>query len=161
MTKYQIIEPEVIVGLGTNTIFDNTPKRDVEKLHILLEDWLGDDLMLISNCYVVTERLKIALLQKSFRGYIFDEIEVTKDEYFDNNYQLEKPLPNFFWMKITGRKGESDCYIENLDLHISSRFLKFLQENFQLNFFEIDPERDQETDDFILSLIQRDKNSDT
>jgi hypothetical protein len=40
--------------------------------------------------------LKEALENNSFIGFTFAGIEVTEDEYFEDNYQLEKPRPDFF-----------------------------------------------------------------
>jgi hypothetical protein len=99
--EYLIVRPEVIVGIGGNTEYYPTEfiegkKRLVTKLHIQLEDWLGDDLMEIYPCYIVTQQLKEALENNSFIGFTFAGIEVTEDEYFEDNYQLEKPRPDFF-----------------------------------------------------------------
>ena len=104
--KYHIIEPEVIVGLGEKTEFleKEPPFNTVVKLHIQLEDWLGDDLMVNSNCYIVTESLREAVEASDFTGFNIMDLEQTKDEYFDDNYHQEKPLPKFYWMEVIGKK---------------------------------------------------------
>lgn len=157
--KYHVIEPEVIVGLGGKTQFleKEPPFKTVTKLHIQLEDWLGDDIMLNSNCYIATENLKRSLEQSNFTGFQFEEMEVTKDRYFNDNYQLEKPLPKFYWMKINGKKDEQDLFMNNSELNVSESFLSFLRSNFQIKYLVVDPVYDKETDDFIMSLINRDK----
>lgn len=158
MKEYKAICPEIITGLGEKTTYleTNPPFLTITKLHIELEDWLGDDLMLNSNCYIVTQRLKEALEEEVFTGFEFAEMEVTKSKYFSNNYQLNKALPPFYWMKILGKKDNDDIYMDNLDLNISVPFLDFLKKNFQTQYLEIDPIYDKETDDFIMSLILRD-----
>ena len=61
---YKIIQPEVIVGLGEKTEFleKEAPFKTITKLHIKLEDWLGDDLMECFPCYIITENLKNELI---------------------------------------------------------------------------------------------------
>jgi len=49
--------PEVIVGLGSLTEYE-AGSTSIKKLHILLEDWLGDDLMKCHPVYFVTENKK-------------------------------------------------------------------------------------------------------
>ncbi|GHT59719.1 hypothetical protein AGMMS50239_07020 [Bacteroidia bacterium] len=160
MKEYKNIVPEIIVGLGDKTEFaeKEPPFKTVTKLHTRLEDWLGDDLMLNSNCCIVTEALKKALEKTELTGFEFAEMRVTKDEYFDDNYQLNKPLPKFYWMKITGTQNVDDLFLDSIDdLYASNIFLSFLKNGFQINHLNIDPKYDKETDDFIMSLIKRDK----
>ena len=89
MKKYNKLNPEVIVGLGEKTEFleKEPPFTTVTKLHIALEDWLGDDLMECFPCYIVTEELKKYLAQSHFTGFELMEMEVTKAECFNENYQ--------------------------------------------------------------------------
>lgn len=42
--NYHLIKPEVLVGLGDETIFGYT-NDEVHSLHMNIEDWLGDDLL--------------------------------------------------------------------------------------------------------------------
>jgi len=88
MKKFHFIEPEVIVGIGENTILDNNynpPK--VDQLDLEIEDWLGNDLMESYPCFIITESLKEGLEKSKFTGYdSIEEIEVKKAEYFENNY---------------------------------------------------------------------------
>jgi len=161
MKKYEKIIPEVIVGIGDNTEYYPTEfiegqKRVITKLHIQLEDWLGDDLMEIYPCYIVTQQLKEALENNSFIGFTFAEIEVTEDEYFEDNYQLKKPRPDFFWIKIAGIKGQDDLYINEGALNISENLLKFIKDNFIITYAKINPERD-EFDDLLAQMIKDSK----
>ena len=155
MKKYHVVEPEVMVGLGGQTTFKDENRTEVLELHIDLEDWLGDDLMENSSCYIVTENLKNGLENKNYTGFIFDEITLTKAEYFRENYNLDKPFPEFFWMKIVGQNGD-DFYIFDENLQISERALNFIKEEFQTNFLDIDKEEDKEIDAFINELIKKD-----
>lgn len=153
---YKIIQPEVIVGLGDKTVFAETapPLKTVTKLHIELEDWLGDDLMECHPCYMVTEHLKDKLAQSDVTGYAIEPMLLTKNEYFSNNYRLEKKLPQFYWLKILGTadKGD-DMYIGvGKALFASDRLLDFLQKEATVKYMEIDPQRN-EFDDLLDKMI--------
>ena len=146
MKKYKKILPEVIVGLGDKTKFleKKPPFKTVTKLHIELEDWLGDDIMKCHPCYIVTESIKRNLETSAFTGFEFDNMEVTKGEYFLNNYQLKKNVPEFYWMKIIGKEGSDDLFLDdNLLLSIDEIFLDYLKHNFALNYSAINPQRDK------------------
>lgn len=161
MKKYHIVVPEVIVGLGERTIFDNldSAQKHIIKLHVELEDWLGDDLMLNSKCFIITEELKIGLKKNIFTGYEIVEMETTKAEYFDENYSLNKPLPKFYWMKIIGRKNIDDCYYLDTTLYMTNEFIEYLKKKFSMKHLEIDPEHD-EFDEFLDKMFEeRDKKS--
>lgn len=60
MKNYKILQPEIIVGIGDNTLFleKDPPFRTIKRLHIELENWLGDDLKECFPCYIITENLK-------------------------------------------------------------------------------------------------------
>lgn len=105
----------------------------------------------------VTENLKKGLELSLFTGYVFENVTLTKDIYFEDNYHLDIPLPRFYWMKVLGEKGKDDLYIDNFELYASTRIIKFLKDNYKVNNMEIDPERDK-FDDFIDKLISDGKN---
>lgn len=159
--NYILIQPEVVSGLGEKTEFNTEEpvegqKRFVTKLHIHLEDWLGDDLVETYPCYMVTEKLKNALEKSKFLGFMFHEIELTLDEYFDDNYQLSKDLPEFFWLKIIGEKGKDDLFISEEGLWISQKLVDFLIKKFDFKIARINPEKD-EFDDLLNDMIDESK----
>lgn len=159
MKTYQTIQPEVITGLGKNTEFleKKPPFLTVTKLHIQLEDWLGDDLMECHPCYIVTEKLKEGLQNTGFSGFDFAEMTITKDDYFDNNYQLKKELPKFYWLQVIGKQNIDDIVIgTEKSLLIEEKMLTYLQENFILNYMDINPERN-EFDDLLDKMIAESK----
>lgn len=158
---YKIVQPEVIVGLGNKTEFgeDAPPFKTVKKLHINLEDWLGDDLMECHPCYIITDNLKKGLESTDFSGFTFDRLELDRDEYFPDNYRLKKPLPLFHWLKITGKMNVDDVYIgEGKSLFCSDKFIKYLKENFTVNYLTIDPQKN-EFDDLLAQMIADSKKS--
>lgn len=159
MKEYKKIQPEVIVGLGNDIEFleQKPPFKTVINLHIDLEDWLGDDLMECNSCYIITEQLKNELDNTEYTGFEFDDIEITLGEYFKENYNLKKDLPNFYWLKVIGKKDVDDLYIgEDSMLYVSNVFLDFLIKKFSVNYLEIEPERD-EFDDLLDRMIAESK----
>jgi hypothetical protein len=159
MINYLTVQPEVIVGLGDNTEFreKSPPFKTVINLHIDLEDWLGDDLMECHPCYIVTEKLKKLLDANSFKGFNISEMEVTKAEYFDDNYHQNKPLPKFYWLQINGGKNTADVYIDDSkNLNVADTFLSFLKSNVTLNYLEVEPERN-EFDNILDQMISESK----
>lgn len=156
--KYIEIIPEVIVGLGERTVFKEkkAPFMTIITLHINLEDWLGDDLMTNSNNFIVTEKLKIGLEKSKFTGFTFENMEITKDEYFDNNYQLNKELPIFYWMKINGEMNIDFIHINpnNSRLMLSEELYNWLKKNYSTKFLSED---NLKVDDFMKRFIESQK----
>lgn len=142
--------------IGDNTV--QTKQNGTQHLHVDLENWFGDDLLETSSLdYVVSERLKLFLEKSDFRGFDFNTIEITKAEYFDDNYDLDIPLPKFYWMKIIGKADKNDFYLESkIDLYCSERLLIKLRELFSLNNLEIDPVKDDELEAFLNQLLDED-----
>ena len=60
MINYKRVLPEILLDLGEKTVFDNpdSPTKEIVKLHINIENWLGDDLLWNFPETIVTERLK-------------------------------------------------------------------------------------------------------
>jgi len=106
--RYYTLEPEVAGGLGERSVLDaSTHPPTVSRLHYELEGWLGDDLLQSFPCFVVTARLKRALESIPASGCEFDSVEVTKSQTFAELYP-GRDLPEFFWLKPTGRAGLDD-----------------------------------------------------
>jgi hypothetical protein len=152
MKKYDKILPEVIVGLGIDTVYDEGLKS-IKKLHIQLEDWLGDDLMKCHPVYIVTENLKNGLQNQSFKGFLFEDMKVTEGEYFEDNFQLDITLPKFYWMRILGKEGDDDLYIStDKFLMADENFVNYIKENFKTGFLDINPEVDKAQEE-LLQII--------
>lgn len=125
--KYIKVDPEVIVGMGEHIVIDNSiypPK--VQNLHINVEDWMGDDIMENFPVYIITERLKKGLQATDFKGFKINNLELTIDEYFFENYQLKKEIPKFYWLLVIGKNNKDDLYIDDQNiLNISENCFYF------------------------------------
>ncbi|WP_299249330.1 hypothetical protein [uncultured Cytophaga sp.] len=160
MKSYNEILPEVIAGLGLNTKYDQGSKL-IKKLHIELEDWLGDDLMKCYPVYFVTENLKNGLENQKFKGFQFDEMEVTEGEYFEDNFQLNIALPKFYWMKIVGKENEDDLYISpNKSLMADISFINYVKQNFRTEFLYENLKEDKVREELLEKLLASAKNRD-
>ncbi|WP_128572333.1 MULTISPECIES: hypothetical protein [Chryseobacterium] len=82
---------------------------------------------------------------------------VTKGEYLNDNYQLNKSLPEFYWMKIIGKQDVDDIIIgPEKSLLVDEELLNYLKNNFTLNYMDINPERN-EFDDLLDQMIAKSK----
>jgi hypothetical protein len=156
---YKIIQPEVIVGLGEKTEFleKEAPFKTITKLHIKLEDWLGDDLMECFPCYIITENLKNELIINNFSGYKIKDLEITMSEYFFNNYTLQKPIPKFYWLIIDGIEDKTDIYLgKEKKLFCNDRLINLITSKFNIKYLDINPQRN-EFDDLLDQMINESK----
>jgi hypothetical protein len=86
------------------------------------------------RCYRITEKLENALRKLSFIGYEIDNVEVSKSECFEDNYNLDKALPKFYWLKVNGQVEKSNLYVgREKKLYASERLSNSLQKILQLN----------------------------
>ncbi|GAL82602.1 hypothetical protein JCM19274_5677 [Algibacter lectus] len=155
MENYIKIQPEVICGLGEKTTFKEfePPFKTILNLHIDLEDWLGDDLMECYPAFIITEKLKKGLEISDFSGFKFSEMEVSKAEYFEDNYQLEKPVPIFFWLQVIGQEFADDILLnDKKELYLKPKLLKYLQGKFNVNYLQVEPQRN-EFDDLLDNML--------
>ncbi len=140
MTEYYIVEPEVAGGWGDNTEFTRTLGQhdNVTKFHYEFQGWLGDALLTSTPCYIGTEMLAEAIKEKEFSGIIFDDVEVTKSELFNDIYPGRK-LPKFLWFRIDGTPERDDFGItDTLDLVVSEHALEVLRQH-GLSYADVAP----------------------
>lgn len=108
MSAFWSLEPEVAGELGDSSVLDTSvhpPK--VLKLQYKFTGWLGDDLLETFPSYVVTEPLATALLSSGLTGVQLDEVDVVVSDEFAEMYP-GRELPNFKWLRVTGRAGVDD-----------------------------------------------------
>jgi hypothetical protein len=138
---YFELVPEVAGGWGQETVVDRSvhPPR-ILKLEYRFEDWLGDDLLATSPCYVVTERLASALEIAGLTGFSLADVVITTSELFDRihrDLKLPRTLPQFRWLKVHGAAGRDDFgLLDGYRLVVSDHALEVLN-GYNLHHAEI------------------------
>lgn len=134
-----VLEPEVAGELGENTILDTSVHPPiVSYFHHRFEGWLGDDLLEVFPCFLVTSALAKALEEAGLVGFSLDDVEVSVSLEFEFMYP-GRVLPEFRWLKITSKDREADFYLRpDHHLEVSSRALDILR-RFNLAYAEIEP----------------------
>lgn len=121
---YYELQPEVPGQLDVNTVL-KPPRSDffrqVDYLHIRIEGWLGDDLMEIHPCYIITESLRDALATSNLSGFEIDHVEVSIDEQLVMfpNMAASWPIPLLYRLNILGYAGREDFGLTSFDAPIS------------------------------------------
>ncbi len=107
MSRLYAINAEVAGGLGPATVIANmedlrsgqASKPIVTRLEYVFDDWLGDDLVESTPCYLVTKWL--ASRMKALSGFRVDTpITSTSELYTD--IRDDAPLPEFLWLRPEG-----------------------------------------------------------
>lgn len=96
--NYYIVEPEVAGEIGKHTIYDYNNAScatDIIHLHFVFEGWLGDDLLEVTPCFLVTEKLRDIIFKYKLSGCEFCEIEISYNEIFYELYP-KRNMPNFY-----------------------------------------------------------------
>lgn len=135
--KSYILNPEVPGELGFNIIIDTQQHPPiVEKLHFIFMGWLGDDLVECFPCFLISERLKIALEITGFTGFLIDECDVESSIEF-TEMQPGVILPKFFWLKIDGNEQSDFALTQKHRLRVTKNAFSFLK-RFNINYCDIE-----------------------
>jgi hypothetical protein len=128
--KYFVVQPEVAGGLGTNTVIDRSVHPPaVSKLHHHFEGWLGDGLLKSFPCFIATDGVRNTLVALKATGVEFDDVEITTSEQFQD-VQPDCQLPEFVWLRITGKPGRDDLGVNSdARLVVSERVMNALQDD--------------------------------
>ena len=135
--KYYTLKPEVPGDLDDNTPIKPSSEgpyaQYVDNLGIRIEGWMGDDLMTIDPCYIVTRVLRDALTISALSGFEIDTVAVSLDKQLlmFPDMAASWPIPKLYWLKITGKAGNDDFGLSPADapvvLVVSDRAMNLLQ----------------------------------
>ena len=138
---FYTLEPEVAGQHGEKTIQDNSVFPPlVTVLHHKFDGWLGNDLLELFPCFIISEHVLNEIFQYNFSGFNikYDKLIISKSELFNDIYPAGKKLPDFYWFDITGKAGVDDFGIsQENSLIVSERALMFLKK-FNLDNCEIE-----------------------
>jgi hypothetical protein len=129
------VEPEVAGGLGPSTVMDGGA---VTRLEYRFDGWLGDELLEVTPCFVVTERIAAELERAGLTGFVLAEVLITTSEVFRELYP-GRQLPPFRWLKIVGGPSD-DLARDHLGvLAVSRRALELLERLKAIAHADIEP----------------------
>lgn len=119
--KLFMIEPEVAGEIGENTIYENyyeiVNKGEppiISYLHFIFMGWLGDDILEVTPCFLVSEKLKKAIEESDLKGYEFQNIEISiSEDYAQMNANSE--MPCFYRLIPQGTISVNDKVYSNWD----------------------------------------------
>jgi hypothetical protein len=125
---YFLILPEVAGGLGKNSEMSrDTHPPVVLRLHYEFDVWLGDDLLESFPCFIATRRLAESIAEHRLTGVSYGEVEVSRSGEFEDLYP-NRVLPEFVWLRISGRAGEDDFGTDAMArLVVSEQVLELLK----------------------------------
>ncbi len=126
---YFCLYPEVAGGFGENVEYDPITNQ-VGHLHYEFDGWLGDDLLQTSPCcYIVSDRLRLALVKIPYSGHAFADVEISTSELFRELYP-SRELPHFSWLKVFGEAAKDDFGVSaDKKLVVSARVLEAIRQN--------------------------------
>lgn len=134
---FKSIEPEVAGGLGEDTILDTTTHPPVvHHLHYEFQGWLGNDILESFPSFIVTDRLKDAIVKARLSGVTFDIVKTTTSNEFEELHP-GLVLPPFNWMKVIGRAGIDDFGMSDDHLLIISENACNLLSHFNISAAEV------------------------
>ena len=130
---YFALEPEAAGEFGENTELDTSvhpPK--VLQLDVVLDEWLGDDLLWVYPAYLVSQQLADKLVASGLREFALRNVAVSilpeAEEWLDGRI-----VPTFLWWQVTGQAGVDDFGVTDKGhLVVSERGLAILKANGQL-----------------------------
>ncbi len=123
-----VLSPEVAGELGENTIMNTSVHPpDVSHFHHRFEGWMGDELLEVFPCFLVSSALAKALEEARLVGFSLDDVDVSVSPEFQELYP-GRTLPELRWFKITGKDRAADFWLTpDFRLEVSSRALEVLR----------------------------------
>jgi hypothetical protein len=96
----------------------------VTRLHVLLEGWLGDDLLETFPAFVVTVEAGRRLTEAGLSGFELDDVEVERTASFGD----DRDVPELWWPRVTGSARRDDIGADAAGvLVVSQRALEVLR----------------------------------
>lgn len=140
--KFYNLKCEVPGGLGVRTVFDKSViPWEIEKLHLIIEGWLGGNILTVSSSIIVTKELSDTLKYNYSGIKKYKEFELELSE----NFKILQPklsLPQFERMIIGNNLFNDDFalgYYNNLyNQLIISEKAKLILDKFDLGNHSIE-----------------------
>jgi hypothetical protein len=121
------------LGLDVQMSHSKSDGWNVTKMHLDFDEWLGDDIVQVFNCFLVTDKAKQLLETAQLKGFTFEEPKITKSYEFAEKYPSLN-LPNFWWLRPARNTTDSDFAIhENGFASLSHKAMETLSNLSLLN----------------------------
>jgi hypothetical protein len=138
--NYFSIEPEVAGSRGPNHKADRTSHPPtVTHLHHEFDGWLGDELLELFPCHIVTDTLANKL--QGLTGFQLAPVEVSFSEQFHEVVPPEsrpKSFPRWHWLQVNGKPWVDDFFLlPSAILVVSDAALEKVRAS--VRFAEIEP----------------------
>jgi hypothetical protein len=125
---FYILKPEVATSLGEQTKGDFSvhPPR-IQWLHCVLEGWLGDDLLAMFPCFLVTDELGAGLTRSDLTGFRLEPLQLTVSTQF-LEINPNRRIPKLNWLRVGGHIGRHDfASADSHSLYVSHNGLELLR----------------------------------
>lgn len=111
--KFYIVRPAVDGSLGEMSEFEsNSNKRRLTSFHMVLEDWLGDDLVTTTPGFAITRDLANRLSQSKLTGFVLKEIILSiSPEGTDAIRRKNTLIPDLVWIDLIGTPEVDDFFL--------------------------------------------------
>ena len=76
--------------------------------------WLGDDILEVTPCFLISEKLKQAIEKSELKGYKFQNIEISLSEEYEEMYP-DREKPCFYRLLPQGTISVQDEMYSNWD----------------------------------------------
>jgi hypothetical protein len=138
--NYFLLEPEVAGELGDDTVMDTSVHPPVvSRLQYVFQDWLGDEILESTPCFIVTEHLAGLIEAAGLSGYQLASVDAVLGEDAEELAGGPIELPKFQWLQLTGPAQSGDFGASsNGSLVVSERALDVLRQG-ALNNCDIEP----------------------
>ncbi len=149
--SYHILIPSVYGQFGDATILNSSVHPpDVQHVHLVLDSPPRDDLHTVFPCFFVSGRLGRLISEGGLTGVALADVQAEMNEQYLELHPGD-PLPELFWLKVTGQAGASDFGINSDNaLVVSDRALSLIRK-FQLSECQIYDAQNAPTQDQITA----------
>lgn len=107
---FYTIRPAVDGSLGEMSEFEpGSNKRRLISFHLVLEDWLGDDLVTMTPGFAVTRHLADRLSRSGLSGFELKDMYLSISvEGTEAMRRKGTPIPDLVWIDLVGSPGVDD-----------------------------------------------------
>lgn len=93
------------------TVCGRQPPAEFRSVEFVFDMWSGEDLVTAMDVWVASERIRDALERAGVTGARFEDLKVSKADYFElGEGAYASDLPTFYWLRIVGQAGGPETW---------------------------------------------------